>query len=78
MTNLCIDQDALQLRCHDLERCRRGQRNMQSVIYLSKVSKEKTLRKCDRQFVFQAQWREKKKKNIGKEEDLLVVFLVCT
>lgn len=30
------------------------ERGMHRAIYLSKVSKEKTLRKCDKQFVFQA------------------------
>lgn len=35
-------------------RRRRKQGDMHRLSYLSQVSKEKTLKKCDRQFVFQA------------------------
>lgn len=55
MASLHTDRDALTgwdaMTRRDVERTDRG---MHRAIYLSKVSKEKTLRKCDRQFVFQA------------------------
>lgn len=48
--------------------------------YLSQVSKEKTLKKCDRQFVFQAQWGEKRKKigwKVGKGKNKTNFSIFC-
>lgn len=53
MASLHTDQDALPGKDAMTQGTESG---MHRAIYLSKLSKEKTLRKCDRQFVFQAQW----------------------
>lgn len=45
----------------------RGQRDMHPLSYLSKVSKEKILRKCDIQFAF-SRTEGKRKKEVGKEK----------
>lgn len=55
MASLHTDRGALPGRDAMTQRDAEGtERGMHRAIYLSKVNKEKTLRKCDRQFVFQA------------------------
>lgn len=60
MANLCTDHSPLRLKA--MTQMQEETEGHAQLHYLSQVSKEKTLKKCDRHFVFQAQWGEKRKK----------------
>lgn len=52
MANLCTEHSPLRLKA--MTQIQEETEGHAQLDYLSQVSKEKTLKKCDRQFVFQA------------------------